>query len=421
MICQQCGYERATTQPSCPVCGSTQLSLPFQGKPVVMSSGQGAHVPPSISTRATTLSPFQTPLTTLREASARAPGRTLQGQQYHLLVQQEQRQWSPEISETWWLAKDTERGNAVSICEVALPLGGSDLLTFFRVATKAVMLRSTPPQMSALLTVFLEQGHGFFVFAHPTGESLQTRIGRRDLVTEQEALDGYGQLADALWFFSEQYPPLVHGSIQPAHLVQVGPRWVLTHASPLVAGGVTQCVPALKTTRLAAESTPAADLFMLSSVIYTAVIGRVPPAEVAEQQAQVMRRGLSPTFAEALLKGVHPRPQERYLSPSELLEAMGQRPTRSDQGMRRQRRRSTLGQFPQPSTSSPMQAQNHRAPVVPTPPVELPRQARPPQAGRHRVPPEDLSPVATDRDRLMAWGWISGVLLVGLIILLVAR
>ncbi len=420
MICQHCGYERATTQPSCPVCGSTPLSLPFQGKPVVVTPlGQGARVSPSISTRATPLSPAHTFLPTPREAPISVPARTLQGQQYYLLVQQERRQWSREVSETWWLAKDTERGNAVSICEVALPLGGSDLLTFFRVATKAVMLRSTPPQMSALLTVFLEQGHGFFVFAHPTGESLQTRIGRRDLVTEQEALDGYGQLADALWFFSEQYPPLVHGSIQPTHLVLVGPRWVLTHASPLVAGGVTQCVPALKTTRLAAESTPAADLFMLSSVIYTAVIGRVPPSEVAEQQAQVMRRGLSPTFAEALLKGVHPRPQERYLSASELLDALGHRPTRSDQGARRQRRKSMLGQVALQSTLA--QAQNHLAPVAPTPPVEPPRPAHPAQGRNKHVPLEDLSPVAPGRDRLTALGWISGVLLVGLIILLVAR
>jgi hypothetical protein len=420
MICQQCGYERAVAQPSCPICGSTQLSLPSQGRPVVISSGQRVHVSPSISMRATTLSPAQTPLTTPSEASVRAPARALQGQQYHLLVQQEQYQWSVEVSETWWLAKDTERGNAVSICEVALPLSGSELLMFFRVATKAVMLRSSHSQMSALLTVFLEQGHGFFVFAHPTGESLQARIEHRRLMHEIEALDSYRQLADVLWFFSEQHPSLVHGSIQPAHLVQVGPRWVLTHASPLVAGGVIGCVPALATTRLAAQSTPVADLAMLSAVIYTAVIGGIPPAEVAKQQAQVMRAGLSPTFAEVLLKGVHPRPQERYRSASELLDALGQHPTRSDQEVRRQRRRSTLGQVALQPT--PAEVQNQHAPVVPTPlPVESFRPAHPAQGRNQRVSSEGLPPVTAGRDRLTALGWISGVLLVGLIILLMAR
>ncbi len=384
-----------------------------------MSSGQGAHVSPSLPTRATTISAAQASLTGLREASARVPGRTLQGQQYHLLVQQEQRQWSLEISETWWRAYDTESGNAVTICEIALPLSGSDLLTFFRVATKAVMLRSTHPQMSALLTVFLEQGHGFFVFAHPTGESLQARIGRRDLVHEAEARDGYGQLADALWFFSQLHPPLVHGSIQPDHLVQVGSRWVLTHASPLVAGGVMGCVPALKTTRLATQSTPEADLAMLSAVIYCAVIGRVPPTEMREQQAQVMRAGLSPTFAAVLLKGVDPRPQERYQSASDLLEALGHRPTRSDEGRRRQRRRNAVGQLPPQPT--PVQAQNQRVPMIPTPPVEPSRPAHPAQGRKQRVALEELSPVAPGRDRLTALGWTSGVLLVGLIILLLAR
>jgi hypothetical protein len=140
---------------------------------------------------------------------------------------------------------------------------------------------------------------------------------------------------------------------------------------------------------------------------------------VAEQQAQVMRRGLSPTFAEALLKGVHPRPQERYLSASEVLDALGHRPTRSDQGARRQRRKSMLGQVALQSTLA--QAQNHLAPVAPTPPVEPPRPAHPAQGRNQHVPLEDLSPVAPGRDRLTALGWISGVLLVGLIILLMAR
>jgi hypothetical protein len=388
-----------------------------------MASGQGASWTPSIPRRATMRSSAQSPLTTLREAPAPVPGRTLQGQQYHLLVQQEQRQWTPEVCEIWWLAKDVERGGAVTVCEVVLPLSGSDLLTFFRVATKAVMRRSTHPHMSALLTVFLEQGHGFFVFAHPTGESLQARIGRRHLVTEQEALDCYRQLADALWFFSEQHPPLVHGSIQPEHVVQVGSHWVLTHASPLVAGGVMQCVPALKTTRLAAQSTPEADLAMLSAVIYCAVTGRVPPAEVAEQQLQVMRAGLSPTFEAVLLKGIHPHPQERYPSASDLLEALGHRPTRSDEGGRRQRRQSALGQpSQQPSTPSPAQAQNQHVLVAPpTRHMEPSTAAQHPQEGRPVAPLEDLAPVAPGRDRLMAVGWTGGVLLAGLIILLLAR
>jgi hypothetical protein len=418
MICHQCGAEGAAAQLSCPVCGSTPLAQPSLGRPVVIASGQGASWTPSIPTRATTRSAAQTPLTVPREALTSVPGRTLQGQQYHLLVQQEQRQWTPEVSETWWRAYDVERGGAVTICEVALPLSGSDLLTFFRVATKAVMLRSTHPQMSALLTVFLEQGHGFFVFAYQTGESLQAYIGRRRFLTEQEAIDAYGQLADALWFFSQQHPPLVHGSIQPAHLVQVGARWVLTHASPLAAGGVMQCVPALKSTRLAAQSTPEADLSMLSAVIYAAVIGRVPPTEIAEQQAQVMHAGHSPTFAALLLRGVHPRPQERYQSASDLLEALGHRPRRSDEGARRHRKHHALGQLSQPSTPSPMQAQNQRAPVIPPPPpMDLPRALQQLQGERWLVLPE----VPPGRDRLTALGWTSGVLLVGLIILLIAR
>ncbi len=369
-----------------------------------------------------TFSPAQTPPTTPQEAHALLPEATLQGRHYRLVERQEMRQWSLEVSETWWLAYDRESGSAVRICEAALPLVGTALHAFFRSAVRALLLSSTHPQVSALLNVFLEYGRGFFVFAHPDGESLQTRVQRRGLLSEQEAIDGYGQLANVLWFFSQQHPALVHGSLQPDHLVQVGSRWVLTHASPLVAGGVTQWIPALKTTRLAVQSTPAADLSTLSAVIYYAVIGRVPPQSMEEQQAQVIRATLSPPFAAVLLKGVHPRQQERYPSPSELLEAMGQRPARSDEEMRRRRRNASRPVSQQPMRSSIVQVQNHRTSVVPSPPlVELPRTVQHLQARRWFAPPEILPPIPPGRDRLMALGWTGVVLLAGAIILLVAR
>lgn len=361
MICQHCGYERAATQPSCPVCGSTQLSLPPQGTPVITPSGQEAHWIPSIPAQVM-LSPAQRPLTMQREASTLAPGMMLQGQRYLLVERQEIQQWSQGVYEARWRAQDRESGKEVLLGEVALPLSGNDLQTFFRTATKA-LLRSND-----LLNVFLEQGRGFFVFAAPTGESLHARIQWRGTLNEQDAIECYRQLAEALQFLSQHDPSLAHGLIQPDHIMHVGSRWVLTYGSPLIAGGITQWVPALKETRLAAQSTPASDLFSLSAAIYYAVIGRVPPVGEREQQRDLMGAALSPTFAAILLKGVHPRAEVRYQQPSELVVALGRFPANRHEGARRQYRSSARAQIPQEPRSAAVSAQNRPVPVAPPPP-----------------------------------------------------
>ncbi len=413
MICQYCGYERAATQTACPVCGSTQLSLPSQGTPVIAPSGQEAHWIPSTPARAT-LSPVQRPLTVQREASTLAQGMMLQGQRYLLVERQEMQRWSPEVYEARWQAQDRESGKEIIIGEVTLPLSGNDLQTFFRAATKN-LLRS-----NELLNVFLEQGRGFFVFAAPIGESLQTRIQRRGTLNEQEATECYRQIAEALQYLSQQDPPLAHGLIQPNHIMHVGSRWVLTYGSPLIAGNIIQSVPALKTTRLAAQSNPASDLSSLSATIYYAVTGRFPPVGEREQQASLMYTALSPTFAEILLKGVHPRAEVRYQQPSELIEALGRLTVGRHEGSQRQYRSIVREQVPQEPRPIAVSAQNY--PIAsPPPPVGAPRQQQPPQEETLLTPLEDFSPLSRSKETLMTLLWAGGILLCTLSIVLIAR
>jgi|GEM_PF-3242885 serine/threonine protein kinase len=415
MICQYCGYERAATQPSCPVCGSTQLSLPSEGTPVITPSGQEAHWTPPIPARVT-LSPAQRPLTIQHEASTLAPGMTLQGQRYLLVERQEMQQWSQGVYEARWRAQDRESGKEVSIGEVALPLSGNDLQTFFRTATKA-LLRSND-----LLNVFLEQGHGFFVFAAPTGESLHARIQRRGTLNEQDAIECYRQLAEALQFLSQHDPSLAHGLIQPNHIMHVGSRWTLTYGSPLIAGGITQWVPALKETRLATQSSPASDLSSLSATIYYAVTGRVPPVDERERQGDLMNAALSPTFAEILLKGIHPRAEVRYQQPSELVMALGRLTENRREGSRRQYRGGAREQVPQEPPSAAVSAQARPVPVSPPPsPMVAPMRQYPPQGETLLAPFEGLPPLPRSKETLLALLWAGGILLCTVSIVLVAR
>ncbi len=415
MICQYCGYERAATQPSCPVCGSTQLSLPSQGTPVIAPSGQEAHWIPSTPTHATP-SPAQRPLTMQRETSTFAQGMMLQGQRYLLVERQETQQWSPQVYEARWRAQDRESGKEVIIGEVPLPLSGNDLQTFFRTATKT-LLRSND-----LLNVFLEQGHGFFVFAAPIGESLQTRIQRRGTLNEQEAIECYRQIAEALQYLSQQDPPLAHGSIQPNHIMHVGSRWVLTYGSPLIAGGITQWIPALKTTRLATQSSPASDLSSLSAAIYYAVTSKLPAVDERKQQVDLMSATLSPKFAEILLRGVHPSAEVRYQQPSELVAALKQLTGDRHEGARRQYRSSVHEQIPQKPWPSAVSGQGRPVPVAPpSTPIVSPRQQHPLPEKALLTPLEDFPPLSRSKETLMALLWVGSILLCTVGIVLIAR
>ena len=300
--------------------------------------------------------------------------------------------------------------------EVALPLSGNDLQTFFRTATKA-LLRSND-----LLNVFLEQGRGFFVFAAPAGESLHARIQRRGTLNEQDAIECYRQLAEALQFLSQHDPSLAHGLIQPNHIMHVGSRWTLTYGSPLIAGGITQWVPALKETRLATQISPAAYLSSLSATIYYAVTGRVPSVDEREQQVDLMSAKLSPTFAEILLKGIHPRAEVRYQQPSELVMALGRLTENRHEGSRRQYRGSAREQVPQEPPSAAVSAQGRPVPVAPPPlPVVAPMRQYPPQGETLLAPFEGLPPLPRSKETLLALLWAGGILLCTVSIVLVAR
>jgi serine/threonine protein kinase len=345
-----------------------------------------------------------------------APGMTLQGQRYLLVEQQEMQRWSPEVYEARWQAQDRESGKEVTIGEVALPLSGSDLQTFFRSATRS-LLRS-----SDLLNVFLEQGHGFFVFASPIGESLRMRIQRHGTLNEQEAIKCYRQLAKALQSLSQQDPSLAHGSIQPDHIIHVGSRWVLTHGSPLMAGGITQWLPALKTTRLAALSNPASDLSSLSAAIYYAVTGRFPPSDERERQVELTNAGLSPRFTEILLKGVYPRAEARYQHPSELVEALQRSTNERQEGALRQYRSAAHEQVRREPVPSFMPAQEHPIPInLPTPPVMPPRQQHPFQRETPLISLEEFPPPPQGKETLATLLWTGSILLCTVVTVLIAR
>lgn len=137
MNCPYCGNEQFASPQPCSRCGFThpllnpQATLVMPGRssemrPLPTQSAPSRPSPPLIQT-------------SLHPRKAGAPGMPLQGNHYLLVEQQEKQQWSPEVSEIWWLAQDMESRGDVRICEVVLPLSGSTMHTFYRSAAKALL------------------------------------------------------------------------------------------------------------------------------------------------------------------------------------------------------------------------------------------------------------------------------------------
>jgi hypothetical protein len=407
MNCPHCGDEQFTSSQPCLRCGFTQPSLNPQATFVM--PGHSSEVHPLPTQPAPSRSSPSLIQTSLHHRKEGVPGMALQGNHYLLVEQQEKQQWSPEVSEIWWFAQDMESRGDVHICEVVLPLSGSTMQTFYRSAAKALLAQSNSPRMPQLLNVFMEHGQCFFVFTHPVGESLHERIQQEGMISEKEAIDCYLQGAATLFFLSEQDPAMVHGAIEPNHLVKVGMNWVFTNASILMAAGGTHFISS------SPIPTPASDLSALTATIYYALTGIIPPSDTRMRHEQLMHLQLSSAFSAALLKGLHPDVQVRYRHPTEIIKALGAKSNQSER-IRHASSSRVLG------STQPDQKPDRSTVVMPHAVAPSPPPMRSQgQEGILLLQGGNLSSFPQSLDTLVAMVWTLGILLCTLIFLLIAR
>lgn len=427
MNCPRCGYDHFIEQQPCPRCGFTLTQLPF---PDPRISGRPMNQPDLSPTVApmvrsqTQLSATPSSRTMPGSDKTFAPDMSLQRNHYVLVEQRERQQWGPNFYEARWLAQDLENKREVILCEVALPVSSSRMQEFLRTATRSLLTSSNTPNIARLLNVFMERGHGFFVFKHFDGESLQARVQRGQILHEQEAIDCFLQMAEILSVLSQQNPPIVHGAIQPSHIVNVGSQWALANSSVLIAGDAAQFLsPGNIVPELTTGATPAADLFALTASIFYAVTGIVPTSDSRSQQAQLTNAAISPTLTSVLLKGINPRSQERYQKPSEIINVL-RGSANPEQRRSSQERRSTA----LPNTRIGANSQVQR-PLPVSPPVGAPvspaqAQVRPQDDVEEATllpRPEDLPPLPQKLDSLAAMFWTVSILCATTVFLIIAR
>src|SRR5258708_10120427 len=175
------------------------------------------------------------------------PGVLLRGGRYRLQELQERQDWLSGVFEATWTGKDSHRGDSrVTIIEVVLPENTSVMTqTILRTATMSLASVGRHPHIPTLWDAFSDQGRNFFVFEPMEGESLLARMRRTGrALAEQDVIECCLQITEVLELLSQQSPPLVHGLIRPEHIVEgrLGPQYILTNFSIILAGGATQFV-----------------------------------------------------------------------------------------------------------------------------------------------------------------------------------
>lgn len=412
MHCPRCQSDLFSPYKVCPNCGEMLNQLGLQSLPLISAPNSGDEK------QGTSL--FLSP----KNEDASASSGHLQGGQYILVERQEHLHLKSDCYEVWWTAQEMKSGKQVSICEIVLPPNASMRQAIVRSATKALVASSHHPHLTPLLNVFMERDHSFFVFDVLDGESLQTRILRDGILREQQAIDGYLQAADALLFLSRQNPPIVHGSIQPEHIMIVDDRWVLTKGSVLLAGGVTAFishVPMQISAYTAPEATagypsPRADIYSLTAAILFAVTGK-PPSQV---QGLPVQPSLSLPFTTVIARGMMALPQ-RFQDPSEIFQACGR--SLDEERSRRKLRSSALTSLEREETQALSRTPDKNATQQPFPVVEQatsPAQPIRQEKGTLLPAPEELPPYPFRFDVVVAAVWIVGIVLFFSIFLFVA-
>ncbi len=359
------------------------------------------------------------------------PGTALQNGRYLLVEQQEIQQWSAQVYEARWNAQDIQNGHPVTIGEALLPHANSSIQNIIQPALRAFHRSSERIATPKLLNVFLEERHCFFVFAPLGGQTLQTHILQQGCLGESEAIACCLHIARLLQSLSEQKPPLVHGWIRPEHIVNQRSRWMLTNGSILAPGSMIegmdslnaiQCSPYIAPELTQGMKDVRLDLYALMASIYAAVTGVVPGREEVTPSVLLRNPSLSPSFTALITKGLHPLLQERYQSPSELLQALTNLPVSYDNNVTQLPRKPVL---PIERTEQIVQASAGKAQqALPSPGAQALAPSFPPEEEDDTLflpHPEDLPSLPQRPDLLVATLYSAGLLLGATVFLLLLR
>ncbi len=375
--------------------------------------------------------------------SALVPGTLLRGGRYRLRELQGRQDWRDGVFEATWVAQDAQRaGSRVMICELVTPESKSMVMqSTLRSATMALTSVGRHPHVPTLWDAFSDQGRSFFVFEPMEGESLMAHMRRTGrALPEQDVVECCLQMTELLELLSQQSPQLVHGLIQPEHILigRMGSECFLTNFSIILAGGARQFITGINRSYLTPYTAPEfahgmidgrSDLYSLMATAYHAVTGSMPTF-LGENipRPQKLNPTVSSEFDAILTRGLRPTAAQRYQRSSELRQDL--LAMRSVTGTLSSRSGPLIPLGPTKAESS-ITLQTTTRTIQPTASNDTFSQVLPSllssdfldeQEQKTLLPkPEDLQPMPERNDVQLATFWLVGILLCLIIVVIVSR
>jgi len=315
------------------------------------------------------------------------PGTYLHNSRYRLLSSLSTQIWLYNSYETNWLAQGIN--THVFITEVMLPESNRDTLqSLTRQMARMLSLAGTLTGAARLIDAFSEYGRTFFVFHAPAGETLASQIQSKRHLSEQEVLEGCLQVAEQLQKLESH--SLIHGRISPHTIIveQQSRQWHLLHFSAFLAGRAHRYLSPMPPEQLPPyampEGTlldPRADLYALLATAYHALTGLAP-----ERGHLISPRKLNQTLSvplnDLLMQGLHPDINRRYQSATALVRDLNYLLNHEDE--------------PAIDPMAQMFAEFAEEDEYESRAKLIPR-------------PEDLPPISSGNDLLLASCWLAGI------------
>ncbi len=236
-----------------------------------------------------------------------------------------------------YLANDTSLDQQVAV-KVNFRVGEDSSTQFYREARLLASLRHL--HLPRVIDYFVIANNQFLVMDYIPGEDLGTLIAREGRQPVERVKAWAKQLGEALVYLHGQHPPVVHRDIKPAN-IKITPSGDLvlvdfgiakaTDASQSTSTGASGYTPGFAPPEQygATRTGPYTDQFSFAATLYMLLTGERPADSIERtlnQTALIPIHDYNPKvpaeFEQAILKGMALRPDERFASMRELLNAL---------------------------------------------------------------------------------------------------
>jgi serine/threonine protein kinase len=276
------------------------------------------------------------------------------------------------------------------------------------------LLNIDHPNLPAVIAQFEWNARPYFAMAYVDGENLEDRVDRLGPLPEDQVLSWMRPVIEAVLYLHSQKKPIIHRDIKPGNII------VTKDGRPLlvdfgIAKEVTPALRARKTTRAARAVSGGyspleqytrggtdvrSDVYALGATLYHLLTGVCPP-EAPDIASGVVKlpepRQFNPKISrqteQVILKAMRQKPEERYQTVREFLDALpGGPPASASAG-------SAVAAPPPPAPSSKSAKRGagkaakapQAAPLPPDPPAALsPAPALPPLPSLVPANPADM-------------------------------